>query len=138
MHRAREKKNLFFFSTSSFALVCIHNSFLPLIMTWNIDRQQHFHLFYRSCYLQYAYVWLLFLLRLNDFEYHRRLPLSIERKANKQNWILITVRETFYYPFLYHAIIYLPTHFSHNCNKSSSFSPPLFFLSFFSDLWSRT
>ncbi len=89
----------------------------PLIMTWNIDRQQHFHLFYRSCYLQNAYIWLLFLLRLNDFKYHRRLLLWFERKANKPDWIPITVRErnTSILPSLFfRAIIFLIIAISHH------------------------
>lgn len=44
----------------------------PLIITWNIDRQQHFHLFYRSCYLQYVYIYLITL--SSSFEWFRVSP----------------------------------------------------------------
>lgn len=54
------------------------------ILTDRQQQQQHFHLLYRSCYLQNAYIQLLFLLRLNDFEYHRRRLTTLIRKEDKQ------------------------------------------------------
>jgi hypothetical protein len=137
MTKRREKKSFFFQLHLSHSFACITPfAFNNDMKYWQTTALSLFFFIAYAIYCMHIFD-CLFLVRLNDFEYHRRLPLWIERKANKQHWIPITVRERRHFTILFfsRAIICSPTHFSHNCNKSS----PSFFLMFlsFSDLWFR-
>ncbi len=126
--------SLFLFQTSSFALVCIHNS-----SAFNNDMK----------YWQTAALSLVLSLMLSTecihlialssaFEWFQVSPpiTTLIRKKGKQARLNSYNGEREKH-IDFTILVFSCYHFSHNCNKSSFSSSSFVFLSF-TDLWSRT